>query len=127
MSALELALRVGAWSICTVFVLAMAYLFHRQLPMGRPALSAISLMVLSIFLTTLFLFLAGLLGLLRPGPLAAIGAGGLALMAAIPSWRGSLRQIPRTSALYSSSSGFCGAACRAGCDSSVRQPSWPAC
>ena len=95
MSALELALRVGAWSICTVFVLAMAYLFHRQLPMGRPALSAISLMVLSIFLTTLFLFLAGLLGLLRPGPLAAIGVGGLALMAAIPSWRASLLRVPR--------------------------------
>ena len=95
MSALELALRLGAWLICTVFVLAMAYLLHRQLPMGRPALSAIGLIVLGIFLTTLFLFLAGILGLLRPGPLAAIGAGGLALMAAIPRTRGSLLQIPQ--------------------------------
>ena len=95
MSALELALRLGAWLVCSVFVLAMACVFHRQLPTGRPALSAISLMVLGIFLTTLLLFLAGLLGLLRPDRLAAIGFGGLVLMAAIPAWRRSLLQVPR--------------------------------
>ena len=95
MSAPELALRLGAWLIGTVFVLALAALIHRQLPLGRPALSAASLILLVIFLTTLFVFLAGLLGLLRADSLAVIGFGGLVLMAAIPAWRRSLLQIPR--------------------------------
>jgi hypothetical protein len=94
MSALEIALRLGAWLICTFFVLALAALIHRQLPLGRPALSAVSLILLVIFLTTLFVFLAGLLGLLRADSLAVIGFGGLVLMAAIPPWRKSLQQIP---------------------------------
>jgi hypothetical protein len=94
MSTAELALRLVAWAICTAFVLALAASAQRLLPMARPALRAATFLLLTIFVATLFLFLAGLLGGLSAGPLAAVGALGLGLMATVRAWRQALLGLP---------------------------------
>jgi hypothetical protein len=52
-------------------------------------------LLLAVFLTSLFVLLAGFFGLLRPAPLAAIAVAGLVVLLAAPGSRAALRRIPQ--------------------------------
>ena len=95
MSAFELAARLAAWLVATGFILLLAYVALRPLRSARPGLDAVIYLLLAVFLTSLFTFVVGKAGLLRPSPLAAIAAGGLGVLLVAPGTRSSLREIPR--------------------------------
>jgi len=95
MSALELTARLAAWLVASGFVLLLAYALFRPLRSGRPALDGVTYLLLAVFLTSLFVLLAGFFGLLRPAPLAAIAVAGLVVLLAAPSSRAALRRIPQ--------------------------------
>ena len=69
---------VLAWSLAGAFALAVSYLTYRSLRTDRPSLNALAFVFLTVLVPTTLLLLAGLAGLLMPGPLAAVGALGLA-------------------------------------------------
>jgi len=94
MSALELAARLAAWLVAAGFILLLAYVTLRPLRSARPGLDVVIYLLLAVFLTSLFTFVAGVAGLLRPGPLAAMAVAGLAILLAVASIRSSLREIP---------------------------------
>ena len=94
MSAFELAARLAAWMVAAGFIFLLAYVTLRRLRSGRTALDGVIYILLVVFLTSLFTLLAGLAGLLRPAPLAAIAAGGLGILMVAPGARSSLREIP---------------------------------
>jgi hypothetical protein len=94
MSAFELAARLAAWLVAAGFILLLAFVALRRLRSGRMALDGVIYILLVVFLTSLFTLLAGLAGLLRPAPLAAIAAGGLGVLLVVPGARSSLREIP---------------------------------
>jgi hypothetical protein len=76
---------VVAWSLAGAFVLAVSYLTYRAFRTDRPSLNALTFVFFTIFVPTTLLLLAGLAGMLRPWPLAALGTGGLVVLGL---WRG---------------------------------------
>src|SRR3990172_5628967 len=90
----ELMARLAAWMVAAAFIFLLAYAALRRLRSGRTALDCVIYILLAVLLTSLFTLLAGLAGLLRPAPLAAIAAGGLGVLLVAPGARSSLREIP---------------------------------
>lgn len=94
MPAYELMARLAAWMVASAFIFLLAYVALRRLRSGRRALDSVIYILLALLLTSLFTLLAGLAGLLRPIPLAAIAAIGLGGLLVAPGGRSSLREIP---------------------------------
>ena len=71
-----------------------AYVVYQPLRAHRPALDAAGYIFTWIFVTTLYVLIPGLAGLLRPVPLAGIALAGLAVLAAVPASRRMLSSLP---------------------------------
>jgi hypothetical protein len=122
MSALELTARLAAWLVASGFVLLLAYALFRPLRSGRPALDGVIYLLLAVFLTSLFVLLAGFFGLLRPAPLAAIAVAGLVVLLAAPGSRAALRRIPQELKPVLRAGGQLGFVSPPGCGCSPRGP-----
>jgi hypothetical protein len=96
---------VPCWLASAAFTLAAAFVVQRPLRAGRPALDAAGYVFVWIFVTTIYTLLAGLFGLLRPLPLAAIALVGLGLLAAVPATRRLLLVIPAESRHFAAALG----------------------
>ena len=91
---MNLWIGLPSWAISAVFVSVAAYVAYQPLRAHRPALDAAGYMFTWIFVTTLYVLLPGLAGLLSPVPLAGIAVAGLAVLAAVPATRKLLLSLP---------------------------------
>jgi hypothetical protein len=82
------------WCISSLFILALVYLVHRLLRTNNTVLNAVSFLFLVIFFTTLFTFIMGLGGFLRPLPMMIVSLTGLMIFIAIPGPRKQLQEAP---------------------------------
>ena len=80
-------LGVLAWLVCSLFVLMAVMCLASLLRTGRPALDALALAYLPIFVITFFLLVMGLLGRLRPLDLTLVSVTAGAGLLAIPATR----------------------------------------
>jgi len=83
------------WIITLTFIVVSAYLATRVLYRGRLVQELILFVFLSIFITTLLMMVAGLLGLLRPHWLAILSLAGLLVYAAFPVTRTEMRSLKK--------------------------------
>ncbi len=94
--------RILIWLFCSLFVFAVAYQVHRLLRTDRRSLNAMSFVFLLIFVTTLFVVLAGLMGILSPIPLLLISLAGILVMLLFPSSRKAFASLPEETREYAS-------------------------
>jgi len=85
---------LAAWLVNGLALLGLTVVVQRRLRLDRPSLIAVSWVVLWIFLTTGLTFAMGMVGLLRPLPLAVCGMVVLAILLAVPSTRRDLAVVP---------------------------------
>jgi len=91
---LPLTVRLLIWLASSFFVVGVAYQLHRLLRTDRRSLNAMSFVFLLIFVTTLFVVLAGLMGTLSPIPLLLISLAGILVMLALPGSRRAFESLP---------------------------------
>jgi hypothetical protein len=84
-----------AWLFTAAFLLASAYLLHRLLRQADFRQNLLAFIFLAIFTITLYMFLFGVVGWLRPKPLGFGAILGLALYALLPRTRRALRSAPQ--------------------------------
>jgi len=91
---LPLTLRLLIWLVCSSFVVGVAYQLQRLLRTDRKSLNAMSYVFLLIFVTTLFVVLAGLTGNLSPIPMLLVSLTGFLVMFALPGSRRAFKFLP---------------------------------
>lgn len=92
---MNLWIGLPSWAISAAFLVIAAFLIHRPLRAGRPALDAVGYVFVWIFVTTLYTLVAGLSGLLRPLPMAGLALAGGTVLILLPGTRRQLGSLPR--------------------------------
>ena len=103
---LPLTLRLLIWLVCSSFVVGLAYQLQRLVRTDRKSLNAMSFVFLLIFVTTLFVVLAGLMGILSPIPLLLISLAGILVMLLLPGSRKAFAFLPEETREYASAVGY---------------------
>ncbi len=90
---MNLWIGLPSWAISAVFVSVAAYVVHQPFTRAVRRWTPPA-MFTWVFVTTLYVLVPGLAGLLRPLPLAGIALAGLGLLAAVPASRKLLMSLP---------------------------------
>ena len=96
MTSPELLFGTLTWMLATAFVAAIAFLLFPLVRSGRPSLDFLGFLFLIVFITSAFVFAAGLLGQLRRDFVALTSVLGLAVIAIVPANRARIKYF-RTS------------------------------
>jgi hypothetical protein len=76
-----------SWLVSAIFLLLLTSLVYRLLRTNQAAMNAVSFLFLSIFFTTLFQLLMGLLGLLEPLSILLVSLAGIVILWVLPASR----------------------------------------
>lgn len=69
-----------------VFILLASFVLQQQLRTNRPALNTLAFLFLTVFVTTLYILAAGLVGALRPAPILISSVSGIAAKNCWTTW-----------------------------------------
>lgn len=93
-------LGILSWTLSALFTLLVAFLLARTLPFGPKSMRLAGFVFLWIFITTAFIFVAGLLGWLSPVPLGMLAFGGIMLFLSLPGTRAIIVKLRPTLVAY---------------------------